>query len=893
MLVADNVQDVQAFEHPMTRRGRTTLLSLALAACLVLCWWQPADPAVHAAGNDAGHTATSVDRAAPGPCPGAPPGISLCFNIDPDCNIPIEVLTSGRQIIVRDEKTGNIVPDAKVLVHESRSFPYDWDAWWRRAQFCDFSEVEAGMHSRSRHFATNAHGTTLIPHSTTALDVVAFTDTHWGVASVDSSEPILNVYLRERRPLVIRILHEDGSPAAGCAVLAGAASSEYALPPWISDDTGRVRVAEMALVEHFLRRSPSLFYLPAVPDSPVLTVDAASVSAGELCLTAPASAPMRIRVTGLDALPPASLPMLRAQVRVEGAGSQRGDHLTARIHDGVAVTAALPRGRRVIVRIISMLGELEEAESTVDGPPQSDAAHEVCIPLPPVRPRFTVKLVDSSGSPVRSTRVGAYAVGWFHAVNGHEGTTDGDGVLRGAFCRASRHGEHPSPEEAAAGNRLVVTAAWPDPSDRCLAVCALPVTLAPGINDLGTLTLRAAPILAAGIVRDERGAPMAGAGVRVTPLIKNANGAMVREQEPLLALSRADGSFSVRARSDATHVEVLSADNALARVARHELAHGATSIELKIARCGHLKGRVLLPAGAPARALRVVAESQSTDLDLLHDYCRARYGRSDPPLSSWKELKLQTFVDERGRFEFDCLPPGPVHVYLKDPNGGEALFAQVAGVEIVSGRIAQDARLDPIDLSQLTLFSLSVKQLDGAPLPYAWVICDGEAKNMVHWADRSGRAAFLVLSLPPCVLVRHDGRRDQVVSVVAPEQEVRLSPGIEVHLQLGPIAEGFTVRPWGGRNVEWTFTPLNPDAHCTDLVRWDAAGFPSPVIRFLHPGLWKVQLALPGKEGQEKYEMFTVPLLNDGVINVPDGAGPHQIQITAERGALERYMQLK
>lgn len=881
----------------MTRRGFTALLVAALALGAFLVWWLLSTERFAASAADSGEdnpaasaiAATGINATAPA----AGPRITPAPFVDPSAELPVEMLAHGRLLTVYDKETGKPVPNALVQTFDAYMYPYDGsNILWGSLQFQNCAEMEAARHSRSRRFRTDAHGVTCIPHAPRTLAVWASDETRFGCAVFEPHREVdLALSVGLRHFVDIHVVHEDGSPAPGHAVVMEQDPYSTRWPVWTSDDTGRVRIDNVDLSTLRTQGGQMVFRLKATPESPRVTFDASRPADNILRLVAPASAPLRIQLTGLEVLPASSLPLLRVRIRVEGSGNRPSDGLIVRVKDGVALTPPLPLGRKMNVRIQTLLGELEEGDTVIDGPARRDEVCDVRMPLPGVHVLFKVKLVDAAGSPLRKTPLWVNAAGWGYRVAQAGRVTDEEGVVRGSLRSWAPAADDPPSEEPAELNRLIVARGEAGAHDGLVGECPLPHQLAQGENDLGVVTMTSPTVLVSGLVLDESGSPLAGVTVQATPYRDMKNGTLAPHGQMLTSVSHDDGSFALRSTCTCDWILLACSGELLFPASMFKLP-GTTNVEIPVTRGGKLAGRVLLPDSIPAHTMRVRVVSHSAAAHLLDCFGYRNHEKESARASiAWDNVPLFATPGEHGRFQSAVLPPGPATVHIESVNSLSPPFTTVHAVDILPGTVTRDPRLDPVDLSGHALLTVHVKDSDGRALPASRVHCGADLHNDGHPADPSGTVSFLVPRVPQNVVVSAPGCRSLVVNGVSGEQDVRLSSGIAVKLDLGPIPQELALSSLYTLSTFWSARALNDDSLGNHSFSQSQLAFPDPVLRFPHPGVWQIAVAIPSPSINDGLRL--IPLREQGVITVPDGDGPHRIQLTIEGDFFGEYPRKK
>jgi hypothetical protein len=254
-----------------------------------------------------------------------------------------------------------------------------------------------------------------------------------------------------------------------------------------------------------------------------------------------------------------------------------------------------------------------------------------------------------------------------------------------------------------APNAFVVYTCDAERHEQLSAARDLPAPLDVGLHDLGDLTLEASPRVAAGVVLDHRGQPVAGATIHIGTEDREETNPSWMPLDLPETRSDAQGRFDVRARMALPQIEVLaerdgSSSNTVAA------QPGADDLVLLLPESGNVAGRVLLDdtLGKPGALIEMVYSAPSA-------------GENSPP-------SKRTMLDKKGEFEIRGLRAGTYEVRVSSPNNWIPL-ARVAEVAIEADRTTRDPRLDPLDLrGQLLSFTLRVVDAHDAPVPQSWLV---------------------------------------------------------------------------------------------------------------------------------------------------------------------------
>jgi RNA polymerase sigma-70 factor (ECF subfamily) len=327
------------------------------------------------------------------------------------------------------------------------------------------------------------------------------------------------------------------------------------------------------------------------------------------------------------------------------------------------------------------------------------------------------------------------------------------------------------------------------------AELALPLPLAPGVNDLGTLHALPPPVAARGRVVDPAGAPVEGASIVV--LRRDGQSSAWVDAD---ARSGADGAFALAGPFDAAGCELFASAHGYLCADPVPLRAGATDHELVLQPEARAAGRLRLPPGVPAQRLAVHARALALEPDWPSSPSAARCA-----------------PDVSGRFELDGLYPGRTELSVVLPGREEPLL--VRELELVPGR----SDLGELELSAAPrALRIAVRDEDGAPVArgLARVTEGGELRRC---AFQGGELVLLALALPIDVELQADGFAPARLAALEDDAEVALARGPLVTLRLDdavelpppPLALEVALvpcgSPCGGQEEPWAAQVLLPD----------------------------------------------------------------------------------
>jgi hypothetical protein len=393
-----------------------------------------------------------------------------------------------------------------------------------------------------------------------------------------------------------------------------------------------------------------------------------------------------------------------------------------------------------------------------------------------------VRLVDEQGAPLADREISCIC-----AAEGDLGadesrstlSTDAQGRLR-----------YPLGGERASGHQrsLKLTLRDADSNQRS-AQLELAAAYAPGEHDFGDVQLNYPPCVAAGRVLDAQGAPVAGAAVLASFVQSRPRGGGSGSAR---ILSRADGSFEVRAEWDCDEVN-LSASHELALAPRVRAPRGAQGIDLVLLESGWIEGRLLLDPSVASAELRVYAQ-------------RASEGQ-EPDWNVRQRHKAKLQPD--GAFKIAPLEPGSYDLQVFGTSHSDALLS-VPSSRVLSGAGCDDPRLAGIDLrGKLTAFRLELVPPD----PSDSVLGNIEVRPLVDGAEafdlslHHGNVSIVVPGPAAQVAIKVSGFRPEMLERVSADTRVQLRRGPRVRLKApadaqipaAPLFVKASLAPVGGK----------------------------------------------------------------------------------------------
>ena len=293
----------------------------------------------------------------------------------------------------------------------------------------------------------------------------------------------------------------------------------------------------------------------------------------------------------------------------------------------------------------------------------------------------------------------------------------------------------------------------------------------PGLNALGDLVLAPAPLLVAGRVVDDRGAPVEGARVSVQVALEEQGGqpsqweALELEESPE---TDGAGAFTVRGFAFGDEL-LLTPQRGSERGDPVRSPAGARGIELLLVRTGEVAGRVLLDPGVPREEI---------DLTLRRD------GLEEVDDLPWEGGHARPGED--GAFRIASLLPGTYRLEVGLEDG--VVLEEVPQVEVIAGETSRDPRLTAIDLrGKLFTYRFElVTPEEGSELRGSMTFGPtGDEDEAMRWHYFQGSSLVIVTPHRPIdALFTVSGYRTVFLGEVSGDREVVLRPAIGVRLVL-------------------------------------------------------------------------------------------------------------
>ena len=228
---------------------------------------------------------------------------------------------------------------------------------------------------------------------------------------------------------------------------------------------------------------------------------------------------------------------------------------------------------------------------------------------------------------------------------------------------------------------------------------------APGINDLGDVSLVAPPALLIGRV--------VGAATEDPPelTIERRDGERWRRVRDLTTTHGQAGAFEVFGEAPAGELRLRVEGNAYLPVPPRVFVAGTTDLEVRLERGATLHARVQVARGTPTSTLRL----ELVQLGVANAETRVAYAEGDGHPPRFRMAGRRRRVDSD--FTWRGLPAG-TYVLRVMTAGATAPIRTIEAIAVQPAVDNTDPRLDPIDLRDaLQAVTVTVRTADGAAIP--------------------------------------------------------------------------------------------------------------------------------------------------------------------------------
>lgn len=659
------------------------------------------------------------------------------------------------------------------------------------------------------------------------------------------------------RDPVFEVVDAAGAPVAGALVAIRRHGPEWNQVLWLgttSAPAGRVRCADFDAVSRTVDGDQWLTAGIAGPhpDAALHRIDPAAVPTGPVRLVLPPSGAVHLRLVD-----DAGAPFLKeTRITLSAVEQDRDVRIrtipSVRFHvsGGNAVFPAVGLG----LRYLALANHPEHRAQDVyfAGPRAPGEVTRMTITFPAAFPSVAFRVLDVEGRP--------FAGRALFVVLRHEPHHGGGGT------------SHVWPTTDAGGRSHVILDGGYDPGSRRtmsisdgsprdpipgVAVVNLGREFPSGPTDIGDIRLGIGPLLAAGIVVDDAGEPVAGAEIRVR--FRDPPGA--RPERPDIGMPSAmtgdDGRFAVRGEGSSPRIEVSATLHGHLPSDTAAVAAGQEGLRLVLQRAGSVRGRILVEDGLPRHDIRLTLNPGTPP------------ARPSPTATTPGE---EMSPDREGNFAWPGIPPGMYELVVRVV--GEP--APLATIPAVSVRPAETTTLPGIDLrGKLRTITITVLASDGTPVQDGRLTlkpADGSSADMSGHVLEGRPVTVLTAAATVGVLIAAHGFRLETVDGIAADREIRLREALRVRLKL---SESVVLPP--------------PPAELRIRLAPRAVAIPEGGTlhrRWYSNGMIRRESTLSG-HGWSPYEFTSLRIApaRDALVPVPDpGDFPVLVSISSPRG---------
>ncbi len=423
----------------------------------------------------------------------------------------------------------------------------------------------------------------------------------------------------------------------------------------------------------------------------------------------------------------------------------------------------------------------------IPGPsPNGETLVEISVPA--WFTSLTGKVIDEQGQPLASQSLSLMFTGGSGRIEGERirSTPEGHFELPIKFPR-------PVPDEFTPPFSLEFRVLRGE--ERLGYMAPIPELLTGHNHDLGTIKLEPMPVLAQGVVRDDRGRPIRRASVTLQAFRNQAStsGAW-RSEDYISTRTDNEGRYRLEGGPRAMALRLRARAHGHVSVESPQITMGAQQ-DFVLPRLGTLEGNGVAPEWVPREALEIEIFADNKEL---------------------RDEKLR--LRSQGRFDFriDGLKPGRYDVAFT-MRGIPRPLITIHGVEVAPGKGAPDPRLTNLDFRP-SLFRFIVQAVDQAgkpinkansPLLALLTGRDGQARH-VAFPWRNSKIEFIATEPSVAVVMLASGHRPTSTIIHAGTNQLamhRLNPvklvlsglrqliGAERRVRISMVYEGDTGLP--------------------------------------------------------------------------------------------------
>jgi hypothetical protein len=699
----------------------------------------------------------------------------------------------GIVVTVVDGESSEPMPEAQIMVLDTGVV----DEIEMQAQLGATPDFETLFMRLGVTYRLDEEARVTIPEPKGDLVVAGSTPTHFNFAfDVDTGSGEVTLRLNPIEMLLVKVVDEAGRPVENAPVGLRMRSG-YFVQDLMRNETDHDGIAKLKLFDILKTMMGGQTMYAALmvltPDPVEAEVDVMDLPEEPPVLVMPEAGQVEVLLVDAegDRLEEEFMVDLSiidpGEVRVDTSGPDHWEepleHLTARGVAGRAFYPLVAYDQHLKVMAVSMDGE-RRAEVAGPGPVRGGGTITFTLAPKFERPILTGRILNTEGMAganlTMQSRVRSESPNGNSSSSGSQIKTDEEGRFRMLLDQEYEDG---------ADRSLTITMRATKRKPKREVTVDLSFHLDPGEHELGDLVVEVPPLIAAGMVVDHLGEPVAGADVR--PERKLVWGDEDDEfywngMWDLRTESRRDGSFEIRG-SMADGEYRIRAEHDSHLTANQEFRQGQEGMLLTMGQASSLAGRVLFDDSVDHRSLEVVLERTNDE---------------------GATTSQSTMLDSDGSYTFDSQVPGTWRLRVQSAVFGEELLD--AGEILLTGGGGQTEAPD-LDLrSMLTGITLKVTGADGKPVDQVTLSNPEDGRSWNRWGEST---IYLVTTAPPIALtITSPGHRGVELTDLREDREVRLGtplrievtvrgyhmlqPGWRLHASLMPISEDGGARYW-------------------------------------------------------------------------------------------------
>lgn len=649
--------------------------------------------------------------------------------------------------IVRDED-GAPVPEAE-LRYLPDGYEIDIPGGRRSVLMSDRERLHAEFGVALR---ADSQGIATLAHDDRALSISAREGDHFASQRFTLESPArsgdFELRLTRDEPLELRTLDGSDAPIEGIVVRCRSESTGRAMSVGPSDRDGRIVIRRANdLGSHIGDVTTCALSAEVVDgDGDATTVSLAPLPADPIVVRVPPCSAFEVHCFGPDGEPwlPAPREDSLIVLRPVEPGARRQFGIEPASLGSTGTVRVWPVRCGVKFRLDWI--EARESEQIAQAPEKPGESLRVEFRVSANAAWLTGRVLNEDRSP----RSGRYYVGLESGAASMERlvAAQEDGRFRAVLGQRAKVGPAQIRVVEFAGSKkapsVAVAFEWSRP-------------LVPGANDLGDIVVLPTPVLATVRVEWSDGEPAGGATVGVASFGKRG----WRSDATLRPEQRDDGSFLVRGLRDERRLLVTAHHPQAAAQVEKELAPGEEDFVLRLARGGELAARLLIDDSVPWQKFAIALYDGFSPAGSL-----ARLDpRPDLKLDG-DHLVARWIGLQPGRYRFEVAEGPSLQPFLS-----------ITGIEVPSGKSADDPRLRDVDLRGL-VHRIKVVVTDESGAPMLGRLVHVLRRGGLEWSGHETKdgQVELITRFPLDLSITAEDYRTHELLGVARDATVRLEP---------------------------------------------------------------------------------------------------------------------